>query len=174
MQSPRVECLRRACDIYVYSFYKQFHATDLASEFDDETETFTPFNIPYTRTVYNALQEIKYLDYSTEEMEGLQVLPDSFKQEVNEVAQANRFFHWCVEFPEVFADGGGFDVMCGNPPWDKLKWKMKRFVTKDDPLSTLQTKLLEIKKLLNLKKIIQPYIMNIRLLVRLYRVNLIM
>ena len=71
----------------------------MTSEFDSETETFTPFNIPYTRTVYNALQEIKYLDYTTEDMEGLQVLPDSFKQEVNEVAQANRFFHWCVEFP---------------------------------------------------------------------------
>ena len=127
MQSPRVECLRRACDIYVYSFYKQFHATDLTSEFDSETETFTPFNIPYTRTVYNALQEIKYLDYSTEEMEGLQVLPDSFKQEVNEVAQANRFFHWCVEFPEVFAGGGGFDVMCGNPPWDKIKVEDKKW-----------------------------------------------
>ena len=127
MQSPRVECLRRACDIYVYSFYKQFHATDLTSEFDSETETFTPFNIPYTRTVYNALQEIKYLDYTTEDMEGLQVLPDSFKQEVNEVAQANRFFHWCVEFPEIFADGGGFDVMCGNPPWDKIKVEDKRW-----------------------------------------------
>lgn len=127
MQSPRVECLRRACDIYVYSFYKQFHATDLTSEFDSETETFTPFNIPYTRTVYNALQEIKYLDYTAEEMESLQVLPDSFKQEVNEVAQANRFFHWCVEFPEVFADGGGFDVMCGNPPWDKIKVEDKKW-----------------------------------------------
>lgn len=127
MQSPRVECLRRACDIYVYSFYKQFHATDLTSEFDSETETFTPFNIPYTRTVYNALQEIKYLDYTAEEMESLQVLPDSFKQEVNEVAQANRFFHWCIEFPEVFADGGGFDVMCGNPPWDKIKVEDKKW-----------------------------------------------
>lgn len=127
MQSPRVECLRRACDIYVYSFYKQFHTTDLTSEFDNESETFTPFNIPYTRTVYNALQEIKYLDYTVEEIEGLQGLPDSFKQEVNEVAQTNRFFHWCVEFPEVFADGSGFDVMCGNPPWDKIKVEDKKW-----------------------------------------------
>ena len=127
MQSPRVECLRRACDIYVYSFYKQFHATDLTAEFDSETERFTPFNIPYTRTVYNALQEIKYLDYTAEEQEGLQVLPNSFKQEVNEVAKTNRFFHWCVEFPEVFADGGGFDVMCGNPPWDKIKVEDKKW-----------------------------------------------
>ena len=127
MVSPRVECLRRACDIYTYSFYKQFKATDLTSEFDGETGTFTAFNIPYTRTVYNALQEIKYLDYTADEMEGLQVLPDSFKEEVREVAHTHRFFHWCVEFPEVFADGGGFDVMCGNPPWDKIKVEDKKW-----------------------------------------------
>ena len=153
MQSPRVECLRRACDIYVYSFYKQFHVTDLTSEFDSETERFTPFNIPYTRTVYNALQEIKYLDYTTEELEGLQVLPDSFKQEVNEVAKTNRFFHWCVEFPEVFADGGGFDVMCGNPPWDKLQMEDEKwFVGKDASIVNAKNKderdylILELKK----------------------------
>ncbi len=153
MQSPRVECLRRACDIYVYSFYKQFHATDLTSEFDSETETFTPFNIPYTRTVYNALQEIKYLDYTAEEMEGLQVLPDSFKQEVNEVAQANRFFHWCVEFPEVFADGGGFDVMCGNPPWDKLQMEDEKwFVGKDDSIVHAANQAARDKKIAQLKE----------------------
>lgn len=127
MVSPRVECLRRACDIYTYSFYKQFKATDLTSEFDGESGTFTAFNIPYTRTVYNALQEIKYLDYTADEMEELQVLPDSFKEEVKEVAHTHRFFHWCVEFPEVFADGGGFDVMCGNPPWDKIKVEDKKW-----------------------------------------------
>lgn len=135
MQSPRVECLRRACDIYTYSFFKQFKDEDFISQFDEETNIFTSLDIPYTRTVYNALQEIKYLDYTAEEMEGLQVLPDSFKHEVNEVARANRFFHWCVEFPEVFADGGGFDVMCGNPPWDKLQMEDgKWFVGKDNSI----------------------------------------
>lgn len=127
MQSPRVKCLRRACDIYTYSFFKQFKKEDFKSEFDEEANTFTSFDIPYTRTVFNALQEIKYLDYTAEEMEGLQVLSDSFKREVDEVARANRFFHWCVEFPEVFADGGGFDVMCGNPPWDKIKVEDKKW-----------------------------------------------
>lgn len=135
MQSPRVECLRRACDIYTYSFFKQFRGEDFISDIDEETNTFVPFNLPYTRTVYNALQEIKYLDYTAEEMEGLQVLPDSFKHEVNKVAHANRFFHWCVEFPEVFADDGGFDVMCGNPPWDKLQMEDgKWFVGKDNSI----------------------------------------
>ncbi|WP_448601365.1 Eco57I restriction-modification methylase domain-containing protein, partial [Thermoflexus hugenholtzii] len=32
------------------------------------------------------------------------------------VADAQRFFHWPLEFPEVFVDGG-FDVILGNPPF---------------------------------------------------------
>ena len=30
----------------------------------------------------------------------------------------NKFFHWFLEFPEVFAKGG-FDCILGNPPWEK-------------------------------------------------------
>ena len=35
-----------------------------------------------------------------------------------------RFFNWHLEFPEVFASPGakGFDVIIGNPPWDKTKF----------------------------------------------------
>jgi len=29
-------------------------------------------------------------------------------------------FHWVLEFAGVYADGG-FDVLIGNPPWDRLK-----------------------------------------------------
>lgn len=43
-------------------------------------------------------------------------------------ATAHRFFHWELEFPEVFfeADGrrrphGGFDAVLGNPPWDMMR-----------------------------------------------------
>jgi hypothetical protein len=31
-----------------------------------------------------------------------------------------HFFHWPLEFPEVFAKGG-FDVVLGNPPWEVLQ-----------------------------------------------------
>ena len=44
-----------------------------------------------------------------------------------EIAYLQRFFHWCVEFPEVFAYDGGFDVMCGNPPWDRIKVEDKKW-----------------------------------------------
>lgn len=32
------------------------------------------------------------------------------------VSHENRFFHWFIEFPEVFNDGG-FDCILGNPPF---------------------------------------------------------
>lgn len=125
MQSPRVECLRRACDVYTYAYYKQFKAEDLDSHVD-ASGTFTAFNVPYTRTVYQALQEIKYLD-DNDGIVDAQRLPDSFRAEVALAAKRHSFFHWCVEFPEVFAYNGGFDVMCGNPPWDKIKVEDKKW-----------------------------------------------
>ena len=125
MQSPRVECLRRACDLYTYAYYKQFKAEDLDCHVD-ASGTFTAFNEPYTRTVYQALQEIKYLD-DNDGIVDAQRLPDSFRAEVALAAKRHSFFHWCVEFPEVFAYDGGFDVMCGNPPWDKIKVEDKKW-----------------------------------------------
>jgi len=38
-----------------------------------------------------------------------------------------KFFHWPIEFPRVFADGGGFDVVLGNPPWERVKLQEKEF-----------------------------------------------
>ncbi len=126
MQSPRVECLRRACDIFTYAFYKQF------SEDDDYNEIENLPQIPYTRTVYHALQEISAIDDPSVDYTPLS---DDLKAEVAEVAAKQRFFHWCVEFPEVFADGGGFDVMCGNPPWDKLQMEDEKwFAGKDNDI----------------------------------------
>ncbi len=45
-----------------------------------------------------------------------------------EVAARERFFHWHLEFPEVFygregrpLDLAGFDAVVGNPPWEMLR-----------------------------------------------------
>ncbi|MGY4631758.1 DUF559 domain-containing protein [Thermostichus sp. OS-CIW-29] len=42
------------------------------------------------------------------------------------VAVENRFFHWPLEFPEVF-ESGGFDVILGNPPWERIKLQEEEF-----------------------------------------------
>ena len=119
MESPRVECLRRACDIYTYAFYKDYTEDELI----DNSSIKMPM-VPFSRTVYQALEDIKQLEnpsvFHTH-------LSEDFKTEVAEAARLHRFFHWAVEFPEVFADGGGFDVMCGNPPWDKIKVEDKKW-----------------------------------------------
>jgi hypothetical protein len=44
----------------------------------------------------------------------------------NKLAQEKRFFHWCLEFPEVF-EVGGFDCVLGNPPWERIKLQEKEF-----------------------------------------------
>ena len=51
------------------------------------------------------------------------------------VAAEMRFFHWELEFPDVFREeGSGFDAMLGNPPWDIAKPKSQEFFSSIDPL----------------------------------------
>lgn len=130
MRSPRVESLRRACDIYVDAFYHRFEMSDILMDAESGSTRLPDF--PYTATVYQALEEIKQLEHSDPQYVPL---TDEFKRQVAEVSAKNRFFHWCVEFPAVFANGGGFDVMCGNPPWDKLQMEDEKwFLGKDNDI----------------------------------------
>ena len=42
---------------------------------------------------------------------------------VDEIANTQRFFHWDLEFSDLFAKRDGFDLMLGNPPWLKVEWQ---------------------------------------------------
>ncbi len=44
----------------------------------------------------------------------------------NKLAQDKHFFHWALEFPEVF-ETDGFDCVLGNPPWERIKLQEKEF-----------------------------------------------
>ena len=44
-------------------------------------------------------------------------------QTVEQLANRHRFFHWELEFADIFAQRGGFDLMVGNPPWVKVEWQ---------------------------------------------------
>jgi hypothetical protein len=51
------------------------------------------------------------------------------------VAASKRFFHWELEFPDVFRQAdAGFDAVLGNPPWDIAKPNSKEFFSNIDPL----------------------------------------
>ncbi len=53
---------------------------------------------------------------------------DAYLGRVTQIRDRLRWFHWELEFPEVFFDrdgarapDGGFDAVLGNPPWDMLR-----------------------------------------------------
>jgi hypothetical protein len=51
------------------------------------------------------------------------------------VRERLRFFHWELEFPDVFTEeGAGFDAVVGNPPWETLQPEPKEFFSNHDPL----------------------------------------
>ncbi|MGL6339058.1 MAG: Eco57I restriction-modification methylase domain-containing protein, partial [Waterburya sp.] len=58
----------------------------------------------------------------------------------NKLAKEKRFFHWALEFPEVF-ENGGFSCVLGNPPWERIKLQEKEFfATKDSAIALAQNK----------------------------------
>ena len=46
-------------------------------------------------------------------------------------AAQHPFFHWPLEFPDVF-DAGGFDVVLCNPPWERIKLQEQEFFAARD------------------------------------------
>ena len=61
--------------------------------------------------------------------------PALTKLTVKELADQYHFFHWPLQFPQVFARGG-FDVVLGNPPWERLKLQEQEwFATRDTAIA---------------------------------------
>lgn len=44
-----------------------------------------------------------------------------------------RAFHWPLAFPEVMIGKSGFDVVLGNPPWERIKLQEQEFFASRDP-----------------------------------------
>ena len=53
---------------------------------------------------------------------------------VHKIANDNKFMHWELEFADVFADKGGFDLVIGNPPWVKLEWNEQNLLSDSNPV----------------------------------------
>lgn len=66
----------------------------------------------------------------------LHAIPDEARRrQVEQLRGQHRFFHWELEFPDVFTGpGAGFDAIIGNPPWDIQKPSSKEFFSQIDPL----------------------------------------
>jgi len=74
-------------------------------------------------------------------------VPQWMKQEIKRLRKQYKFFHWHLAFPDVFrvpgkgeqADNphtgwsGGFDVVLGNPPWERIKLQEKEWFAERHP-----------------------------------------
>ncbi|MFI8993813.1 class I SAM-dependent DNA methyltransferase [Streptomyces sp. NPDC053542] len=53
-----------------------------------------------------------------------------------DIAEAQGFFHWELDFAQVFARGG-YDLQVGNPPWVRPRWEEDVVLAELDPWFTL-------------------------------------
>ena len=57
----------------------------------------------------------------------------------NEVAEQQKFFHWELEFSDVFEEQGGFDLVIGNPPWIKITWNEQNILSERTPILAVRS-----------------------------------
>ena len=53
---------------------------------------------------------------------------------VRQIAEQNHFMHWELEFADLFAEKGGFDLVIGNPPWIKITWNEQSVLSDKQPM----------------------------------------
>jgi len=97
---------RAAADLWTCAFFVALAPENLAGQ-----------SIPTTENL---------LDY----LEGRRPDPRMLAEALSE-SMRQRFFHWPLEFPEVFARGG-FDVILCNPPWERIKLQQEEFFATRD------------------------------------------
>ncbi|WP_330466623.1 Eco57I restriction-modification methylase domain-containing protein [Micromonospora zamorensis] len=77
-----------------------------------------------------------------------QAAPQATHDEVARLREQYKFFHWHLEFPDIFAVpkdseapgvdpvtgwAGGFSCVLANPPWDKVDFEDKKYFSVVDP-----------------------------------------
>ena len=104
------ETLRQACDIYVAAFLLPKPKLD---------DLFARPLVPTTGDLSKAVHGGSAL--RTGAVQG------KLAAAVNQAASSAQAFHWPLEFPDVLLGQGGFDVVLGNPPWERIKLQEQEF-----------------------------------------------
>jgi len=93
------------------------------------------FNYPITEEVFRRIEENPH------------ACDAWMRNEIVRLSRQYQFFHWHLAFPDVFhvpiaeqsveneqtGWNGGFDVVLGNPPWEKINLKDEEFFAKSHP-----------------------------------------
>ena len=118
LRDPKRLALKTACDMYVAAFL-----LPKTGDVPDPRHTAT-LPLPTTEAVWRTVRGGS--------------AQSSAHTVCKEAAEANRIFHWPLEFPAVMARGG-FDAVIGNPPWEVSQLSDVEFFASRDPhVATLQ------------------------------------
>jgi hypothetical protein len=107
-RSPLAIRQRTACNLWTAAFFAQL-----------TPEARNARHVPTTDDLRRCLENPNSLDAR-------------LTGHANALARQLCFFHWPLEFPDVF-EQGGFDVMLGNPPWERIKLQEQEFFATRDP-----------------------------------------
>ena len=75
------------------------------------------------------------------------------------IAEDYGLFHWELAFPHVFARGG-FDIVLGNPPWERVKLQEQEFFARREPSIAQARNASERKKLIAALPATNPVLWN--------------
>lgn len=89
--------------------------------------------------------ELSQIEDDDRQFSGMRSIPDLLLRHpwlgtAREIAQEQGFFHWELDFAQVF-QRGGFDLQVGNPPWVRLDWRDDITLAEYDPYFTLEEKI---------------------------------
>lgn len=104
--------LKLACDVYVAAFFQP--KTGAVPGPADTAAT----TMPETDHMWAAARG--------------DALPGLLVEMIDRTASGVSAFHWPLEFPAIMARGG-FDVVVGNPPWERIKLQEQEFFAARDP-----------------------------------------
>ncbi len=127
------------------SEYEKLHSLPIADP--DERERFYREHVqasPALCRLKQAMDEWCAVWFWPSDEQSLQCVPTPLRfhqpseqavKTIEQLATELKFFHWELEFPDVFTpQRSGFDAMAGNPPWDVMKPNSQEFFTEFDPL----------------------------------------
>lgn len=89
----------------------------------------------YTAAFFAEKTDANYIPTSADVFEVMNDQKESktgIRELARRISEEQKFFHWPLEFPEVFKNGG-FDCILANPPWDKVKLTQERFFAQRIP-----------------------------------------
>jgi hypothetical protein len=130
-----------ACNLWTSAFFRPLTEHNL--QLLPTTETLNRLKRELVQKVLNSDSnyELRVTNY---ELQGL-------IEAANNLAKEKYFFHWPLEFPEVFEDGG-FSCVLGNPPWEQLQLDPREFfAVRDSKIAEAQNMTARDKMIAKLK-----------------------